>query len=54
MARTLKSACDVRTATAAGARLGRKHTDLVLLNPNQKPGKKLEALGSEAKGAPVR
>jgi signal transduction histidine kinase len=53
VARTLKSACDVRTATAAGARLGRKHTDLVLLDPGQKPGKKLEALRSEAKGAQV-
>jgi signal transduction histidine kinase len=53
VARTLKSACDVRTATAAGARLGRKHTDLVLLDPDQKPGKRLEALRSEAKGAQV-
>ncbi|HTO98340.1 MAG TPA: HAMP domain-containing sensor histidine kinase [Myxococcales bacterium] len=53
VARTLKSACDVRTATAAAARLGRKHTDLVLLDPDQKPGKRLEALRSEAKGAQV-
>ncbi len=53
VARTLKSACDVRTATAAAARLGRKHTDLVLLDPGQKPGKKLEALRTEAKGAQV-
>jgi signal transduction histidine kinase len=53
VARTLKSACDVRTATAAAARLGRKHTDLVLLDPDQKPGKKLEALRTEAKGAQV-
>jgi|SRR5436190_816021 signal transduction histidine kinase len=53
VSRTLKSACDVRTATAAAARLRGKHTDLVLLDPSQKPGKKLEALRSEAKGAQV-
>jgi signal transduction histidine kinase len=53
VARTLKSACDVRTATSAAARLGRKHTDLVLLDPGQKPGKRIEALRSEAKGAQV-
>jgi hypothetical protein len=53
VSRTLKNACDVRTAKAAGARLGGKHTDLVLLDPAQKPGKKLEALRSEAKGAQV-
>ena len=53
MSRTLKSACDVRTARASAARIGTKHTDLVLLDPDQKPGKKLEALRSEAKGAQV-
>jgi signal transduction histidine kinase len=53
VSRTLKSACDVRTATASAARIGSKHTDLVLLDPDQKPGKKLEALRSEAKGAQV-
>jgi signal transduction histidine kinase len=53
VSRTLRNACDVRTATAAAARLGGKHTDLVLLDPSQKPGKKLEALRSEAKGAQV-
>ena len=53
VSRTLKSACDVRTSTAAAARLRGKHTDLVLLDPSQKPGKKLEALRSEAKGAQV-
>jgi signal transduction histidine kinase len=53
VSRTLKSACDVRTATAAAARLRGKRTDLVLLDPSQKPGKKLEALRSEAKGAQV-
>ena len=49
----MKNACDVRTATAAAARLRGKHTDLVLLDPSQKPGKKLEALRTEAKGAQV-
>ncbi|HEY5678292.1 MAG TPA: HAMP domain-containing sensor histidine kinase, partial [Myxococcales bacterium] len=53
VSRTLKNACDVRTATAAAARLGNKRTDLVLLDPGHKPGKKLEALRSEAKGAQV-
>jgi len=53
VSRTLKSACHVRTARAAGARLGGKHTDLVLLDPSQKGGKRLEALRSEAKGAQV-
>jgi len=53
VSRTLKNACDVRTATAAAARLRGKHTDLVLLDPSQKPGKKLEALRTEAKGAQV-
>jgi len=53
VSRTLKSACHVRTARAAGARLGGKHTDLVLLDPSQKGGKGLEALRSEAKGAQV-
>jgi len=53
VSRTLKSACHVRTARAAGARLGGKHTDLVLLDPSQKRGKGLEALRSEAKGAQV-
>jgi signal transduction histidine kinase len=53
VARTLKTACDVRTTSAAAARLGSKRTDLVLLDPGQKPGKKLEALRTEAKGAQV-
>src|SRR5207245_2567852 len=51
VARTLKTACDVRTTSAAAARLGGKRTDLVLLDPGQKSGKKLEALRTEAKGA---
>ena len=53
VSRTLKTACDVRTATASAARLGNKHTDLVLLDPSQKPGKKLDALRTRAKGAQV-
>jgi DNA-binding response OmpR family regulator len=53
VSRTLRTACDVRTAKAAAARIGSKHTDLVLLDPDQKPGKRLEALRSEAKGAQV-
>jgi len=53
VSRTLRSACDVRTMTAAAAKLGSKHTDLVLLDPDQKPRKRLQALRSEAKGAQV-
>jgi signal transduction histidine kinase len=53
VSRTLKNACDVRTATAAAAKLGNKRTDLVLVDPSHKPGKKLEALRIEAKGAQV-
>jgi signal transduction histidine kinase len=53
ISQTLRKACDVRTANASAARLGNRHTDLVLLDPSQKPGKKLEALRSEAKGAHV-
>jgi signal transduction histidine kinase len=53
VSRTLKTACDVRTATASAARLGNKHTDLVLLDPSHKPGKKLDALRTRAKGAQV-
>jgi hypothetical protein len=53
VAKALKVACDVRTATAAAARLGNKRTDLVLLDPGHKAGKGLEALRTEAKGAQV-
>ena len=53
VSRTLRDACDVRTMTAAAAKLGDKHTDLVLLDPDQKPRKRLQALRSEAKGAQV-
>src|SRR5205814_284769 len=40
-------------ASPRAARLGNKHTDLVLLDPAHKPGKKLEALRTRAKGAQV-
>ena len=53
VSRTLRTACDVRTTSAAAARLGGKRPDLVLLDPGQKSGKKLEALRTEAKGAQV-
>lgn len=51
--RTLKVACDVRTAATAGARLGNKRTDLVLVDPAKSYGKRLDALRSEAKDAQV-
>ena len=53
VSRTLKTACDVRSSTLAAAKLGHKRTDLVLVDPSQKPGKKLEALRVEAKDAQV-
>jgi len=37
----------------AGAKLGGKRTDLVLLDPGHKAGKKLEALRTEAMDAQV-
>ena len=53
IARTLKVACDVRSSTLSAAKLGSKRTDLVLVDPAKKSGKRLEALRSEAKGAQV-
>lgn len=53
VARMLKTACAVRTAGVAAARLGNKRTDLVLLDPGRNSGKKLEALRVEAKDAQV-
>ena len=53
VARSLKTACDVRTVAMAGARLGNKRIDLVLIDPARGYGKKLDALRSEAKGAQV-
>jgi len=52
IARTLKSACDVRSSTMAAAKLG-KRTDLVLVDPSKKTGKKLDALRTEAMDAQV-
>jgi len=53
MARSLKNACEVRTVATAAAKLGSKRTDLVLLDPGHKAGKKLEALRTEAMDAQV-
>jgi DNA-binding response OmpR family regulator len=52
VARTLKTACDVRAVPVAAAKLGNKRTDLVLVDPAGK-SKKLESLRSEAKDAQV-
>jgi signal transduction histidine kinase len=53
VARTLKNACDVRSTTLAAAKLGNKRTDLVLVDPSKKSGKRLEALRIEAKESQV-
>ena len=53
ISRTLKTACDVRAVGVAAAKLGKHRTDLVLVDPSRKSGKKLEALRIEAKGAQV-
>ena len=53
ISRTLKTACDVRAVGLAAAKLGKHRTDLVLVDPSRKSGKKLEALRIEAKGAQV-
>jgi signal transduction histidine kinase/CheY-like chemotaxis protein len=53
MSRTLRSVCEVRSATLAAAKLGNRRTDLVLVDPTRPSGKKLEALRSEAQGAQV-
>ena len=53
VSRSLKTACEVRSVAVAAAKLGNKRTDLVLLDPDHKGGKKLEALRSEAKDAQV-
>jgi signal transduction histidine kinase len=53
VSRTLKSACDVRAVGLASAKLGKQHTDLVLVDPGRKSGKRLDALRSEAMGAQV-
>lgn len=51
--RTLKLACDVRSVGLASAKLGKHRTDLVLVDPARKNGKRLEALRTAAKGAQV-
>jgi len=53
VSRTLKTACDVRSMALSAAKLGNKRTDLVLVDPARKGGKRLEALRVEAKGAQV-
>lgn len=53
MSRSLKTVCEVRSATLAAARLGNRRTDLVLVDPTRPHGKRLDALRSEAQGAQV-
>ncbi len=53
VARTLKSACEVRSSTLAGARLGNKRLDLVMVEARKSRGKKLDALRIQAEGAQV-
>lgn len=53
VARTLRDACDVRSATVAAARLGNQRTDLVLLESQHADSRKLAALRSAAKGKQV-
>ena len=53
ISRTLKTACDVRSAGLASAKLGKHRTDLVLVDPARKNGRRLEALRTEAAGAQV-
>ena len=53
LGRMLRTACTVRTARTAAARIGNRRTDLVLLDPGRRGGKRLEALRVEAKDAQV-
>jgi signal transduction histidine kinase len=53
VARSLREACDVRSATVAAARLGGKKTDLVLVESRRGQSRSLAALRSAAKGAQV-
>ncbi len=54
VASTLREACDVRSTTLASARLGRRRTDLVLVEAPQKGhARRLAALRTEAQGAQV-
>ncbi|HUJ28064.1 MAG TPA: HAMP domain-containing sensor histidine kinase [Myxococcales bacterium] len=53
VARTLKTACDVRSVAPSAAKLGNKRTDMVLIDPSKSYGKKLDALRVEAMDAQV-
>ena len=54
VARTLRVACDVRSSALSSARLGRRRTDLVLVEAPQKGhARQLAALRTEAQGAQV-
>jgi signal transduction histidine kinase len=53
VARSLREACDVRSATVAAAKLGGRRTDLVLVESRKGQSRSLAALRSAAKGAQV-
>ncbi len=54
VARTLREACDVRATSLSSARLGRRPTDLVLVEaPAKGHARQLAALRTEAQGAQV-
>jgi signal transduction histidine kinase len=53
VARSLREACDVRSATVAAARLGGKRPDLVLVESRRGQSRSLAALRNAAKGAQV-
>jgi len=53
VARSLREACDVRSATVAEAKLGGRRTDLVLVESRKGQSRSLAALRSAAKGAQV-
>ena len=53
VARSLREACDVRSATVAEAKLGGRRTDLVLVESKKGRSRSLAALRSAAKGAQV-
>jgi len=52
-ARSLREACDVRSATVAAAKLGGRRTDLVLVESRKGQSRSLAALRIAAKGAQV-
>jgi signal transduction histidine kinase len=53
VARSLREACDVRSATVAAAKLGGRRTDLVLVESRRGQSRSLAALRNAAKGAQV-